>query len=123
MKPSAPYTVVIIVPKWLQNSLAVLLDSLADFKLIGSFSSTEELLEAALPSGPDLTLLDVPRDPKLAREKLDLLKSTWPETYIIALVTQEKDCAYMVAHGADQALIKGVAPDTLIAAIKRCSRN
>jgi DNA-binding NarL/FixJ family response regulator len=117
MTDPAVRTIAIIVPDWLQKSLAVLLDSLADFQLVETASSVDELMLRELSSGPDIVLLDAPKDVTRAREELARLKRQWPEAYYIALVSKTKDCAYLMAHGADRALIKGVPPDVLVEAL------
>ena len=112
------HTVAVVVPDWLQTSLAVLLESMADFKLVAKASSVEDLISMEFSSAPDLILLDAPKDLALAHEELVRLKSHWPETYCIALAAYAKDCDDLRAYGADKALIKGVPPGKLVAAVK-----
>ncbi|MFN2274857.1 MAG: hypothetical protein ACK2TX_08435 [Anaerolineales bacterium] len=112
-------TIAMIVPDWLQKSLAVLLNSLTGFRLVGTASSVDELLLGEISPGPDIILLDVPKDVTRGREELTRLKSNWPEAYYITVVSKTKDCAYMLAHGADKALIKGVPPDVLVQALSQ----
>ena len=102
-----------------RHSLAFLVSSCADYKVIWSSSSVEEaLLHHTIP---DVLLLDINLPRMTGLEAIPLFKQKWLETKIIMLTILEDEFNIMTAikSGADGYILKKTNPQKILDAIQQ----
>lgn len=113
-------TVAAIIPSWMQEALAVLLQASPDLELIACTTSVQALLPLVGDRVPDLILLDANHHDSLALNQLSRIKESWPRARCIALVEYSRQRDLLRAAGADEALAKGASPQQLLDVIHGC---
>ena len=106
-------------------ALAELISSEDDFELVGAAGDADEAIELAIAKNPDVALVDVKMPagggPRAARE----ISRTSPQTRVLALSAYEDKTTVMemLRAGAVGYLVKGTAPEEIVASIGRAARG
>lgn len=106
-------------------ALAELIASEDDLELVGAAGDADEAIELAIAKTPDVALVDVKMPagggPRAARE----ICRTSPQTRVLALSAYEDKTTVMemLRAGAVGYLVKGTAPEEIVASIGRAMRG
>jgi EAL domain-containing protein (putative c-di-GMP-specific phosphodiesterase class I)/AmiR/NasT family two-component response regulator len=106
-------------------ALAELISSEDDLELVGAAGDADEAIELAIAKTPDVALVDVKMPagggPRAARE----ICRTSPQTRVLALSAYEDKTTVMemLRAGAVGYLVKGTAPEEIVASIGRAMRG
>jgi EAL domain-containing protein (putative c-di-GMP-specific phosphodiesterase class I) len=106
-------------------ALAELISSDDDLELVGAAGDADEAIELAIAKSPDVALVDVKMPagggPRAARE----ICRTSPQTRVLALSAYEDKATVMemLRAGAVGYLVKGTAPEDIVASIGRAVRG
>lgn len=106
-------------------ALAELIGSDDELELVGAAGDADEAIELAIAKSPDVALVDVKMPagggPRAARE----ICRTSPQTRVLALSAYEDKSTVMemLRAGAVGYLVKGTAPDDIVASIGRAVRG
>ena len=106
-------------------ALAELISSDDDLELVGAAGDADEAIELAIAKSPDVALVDVKMPagggPRAARE----ICRTSPQTRVLALSAYEDKATVMemLRAGAVGYLVKGTAPEDIVASLGRAVRG
>jgi len=103
----------------LQNGLLALMTAMPQIEVVGEADDASSALELVVKHRPDLLLLDVDLPGSEPWEMLRQMKKDWPAIRCISLADDVPQQQESKAAGADVALVKGFAPEQLIAAVER----
>ncbi len=103
-----------------REGLGMLIDGSLGFRLVGSFGSVEEALEARRAEAPDVLLLDIHLPGALGSEGVRSLIERWPGAIPLMLtVFEEEDHIFTaLTNGAVGYLLKRTPPARLLEAIR-----
>ena len=103
----------------LQNGLLALMTAMPQIEVVGEADDASSALEMVVKHLPDLLLLVVDLPGSEPCEMLRQMKKDWPAIRCISLADGVPQQQESKAAGADVALVKGFAPEQLIAAVER----
>lgn len=104
-------------------ALRVLLERQPGLEMAGEAANAEDLLSQAKASCPDLLLLEWELAGGVGVELLAALRETCPKLVVIALSGRMAARHAALAAGADAFVSKGDPPESLLTAIRACSRG
>lgn len=109
----------------LRAALADLIESDDTFELVGAASDTEEAIALAEATNPDVALIDVRMPGGGGLRVAERLRHLASETRVLALsaVDDRATVVRMLESGAVGYLVKGTAPDEILAAIAHAARG
>ncbi|MBX5448530.1 MAG: response regulator [Thermogemmatispora sp.] len=104
----------------MRAGLRRLLESYADLQVIGEATNGIQATGEALELGPQVVIFDLPRPDEQAMDTLRQMKQLSPDTRILVLAAsdQPEQLAAALRAGADGYLLREVAPDELVQAIR-----
>jgi len=104
----------------LQRHLAGLLNEAEGFLLKAGYTSCEEAINDIPENTPDIILMDIELPGMNGVEGTRLVKEKWPEIDIIMLtIHEDNDSVFRsLQNGASGYLVKNVAPEKLLEALK-----
>ena len=107
-----------------RRAIAELIEAEPELELAGSVADAGEAVTLARELRPDVAVLDV-RMPGGGVEAASLIAQAAPETAVLALSAYEDRATVtaMLQSGAVGYLVKGVAPEEIVEAIRRASRG
>jgi two-component system response regulator NreC len=103
-----------------RSGLRMLLESEADFEIVGEAGSGGEALKAVAETRPDIVLMDIGLPDISGIEAAAEIKRLRPETAIVALTIHEDEEYFfkMLAAGASGYVPKRAAPEELLTALR-----
>lgn len=103
-----------------RTGLRMLLESEADFEIVGEAGSAREALEAIARERPDLVLMDIGLPDLSGIDATTQIKRRFPQTAVVALTIHEDEEYFfkMLAAGASGYVPKRAAPDELLTALR-----
>lgn len=104
----------------IRNSLKVVLESLADIKVIGMAENGEQAVQLCHAERPDIILMDIQMPLMDGVKATEIIKAHWPEVKVIILTTFQ-DVNYVkkaLNAGAEGYILKAVNPQFLIKGIE-----
>jgi two-component system response regulator NreC len=103
-----------------RSGLRMLLESEADFEIIGEAGSGREALKAVAETRPDIVLMDIGLPDISGIEAAAEIRRLHPETAIVALTIHEDEEYFfkMLAAGASGYVPKRAAPEELLTALR-----
>ncbi|MBF8255344.1 MAG: nreC [Anaerolineales bacterium] len=103
-----------------RSGLRMLLESEADFEIVGEAGSGREALKAVAEMRPDIVLMDIGLPDISGIEAAAEIKRLRPETAIVALTIHEDEEYFfkMLAAGASGYVPKRAAPEELLTALR-----
>jgi two-component system response regulator NreC len=103
-----------------RSGLRMLLESEADFEIVGEAGSGREALKAVAETRPDIVLMDIGLPDISGIEAAAEIKRLRPETAIVALTIHEDEEYFfkMLAAGASGYVPKRAAPEELLTALR-----
>jgi two-component system, NarL family, response regulator NreC len=109
----------------LRAGLRLLLETVADFEVIGEAANGERGLELAQELKPNVVVMDVTMPNMNGIEATQILKTEHPEIAVLALTIHEGQEYFfqMLQAGASGYVPKRAAPDVLIQAIKHVAEG
>lgn len=107
-----PTAVIVAPPGLLRESLRAALSALCRLEIVGEVDSAAHAV--ATVHDPTLVLLSVQGPENHGPTAIGKIKARWPAVQCIVLVDTVAQQAAARAAGAEEALIKGVRPDTLL---------
>jgi PAS domain S-box-containing protein len=124
---SAPDPIRVIVAEDeapLRNAVCDLIASEDGFALVGSAASAEEAIQLAVALEPDVAIVDV-RMPGGGQAAACGIRDRSPSTHVVALSAHDDRATVieMIRCGAVGYLVKGIAPEELLEAIRRAARG
>ena len=112
-------TVAAVVPVWLQGALAVLLKSETNVKLIACTATVQTLLLLSIEEAPQLVILHANENIERAANQVKQIKAVWPASRCLALVEDNRQRSPIQLAGADEVVLKGIAPKQLLSNIQQ----
>ena len=112
-------TVAAVVPVWLQDALAVLLKSETNVKLIACTATVQTLLLLSLEEAPQLVILHTNENIERAVNQVKQIKAVWPASRCLAMVEDNRQGSPIQSAGADEVVLKGIAPKQLLSSIQQ----
>ncbi|MCK9639814.1 MAG: response regulator transcription factor [Prolixibacteraceae bacterium] len=102
-----------------RKSLAFLISSIKDYKVVWSFGSVEEAIQYNVAT--DVIMLDISLPRMTGLEAIQVFKNRWEETKIIMLTILEDEYNIMTAikNGADGYILKKTNPQKILDAIQQ----
>lgn len=103
-----------------REGLAAILEVVADFRVVGSVGSAEELLESARRTRPDVVLLDLELPRVDGVEAIARLREALPECRVIVFTAYDTDEKVVgaIRSGAMGYLLKGASASQIIDAVR-----
>ncbi|MET9630350.1 response regulator transcription factor [Lentzea sp. NPDC006480] len=108
-----------------REGLRELLSTDPDFDVVGEGSSGDEAIALAERHRPDVVLLDVEMPGPGAKAVILALRATMPDLNVIVLTMHDSPGVVrdLLQSGAAAYLVKNIARDQLVAAVRSVSRN
>lgn len=108
-----------------RSGLRMLLASEADVEIVGEAGSGSEAVSAAGSARPNVILMDIGLPDMTGIEAARVIKSKFPNIFIVALTIHEDEEYFfkMLEAGASGYVPKRAAPDELLTAIRAASRG
>jgi two-component system response regulator NreC len=108
-----------------RSGLRMLLESEADFEIVGEAGNGREALKAVAETRPDIVLMDIGLPDISGIEAAAEIKRLRPETAIVALTIHEDEEYFfkMLAAGASGYVPKRAAPEELLTALRAAARG
>ncbi|MBI5934145.1 MAG: response regulator transcription factor [Chloroflexi bacterium] len=108
-----------------RSGLRMLLASEADVEIVGEAGSGSEAVSAAGSARPNVILMDIGLPDMTGIEAARLIKSKFPNIFIVALTIHEDEEYFfkMLEAGASGYVPKRAAPEELLTAIRAASRG
>ena len=100
-----------------RHGLRALLATWAEFTVVGEAANGQEAIRLIAESQPDIVLMDLHMPIMDGLQATRLIKQQWPEVTVIVLTMYAMEQTAALAAGADAFLIKGGAPERLLAAL------
>lgn len=109
----------------LRAGLRLLLETVADFEVIGEAANGEDGVQAALSLKPDVVIMDVTMPQMNGIEATQLIKEKLPDIAVLALTIHEGQEYFfqMLQAGASGYVPKRAAADVLIQAIQHVAQG
>jgi two-component system response regulator NreC len=108
-----------------RSGLRLLLESQPDMSIVGEAENGLDAIRKTVELKPDVVLMDVEMPDMNGIEATRRIKSTHPQTAVLALTMYEDDQYFfeMLRAGASGYVPKRAAPDELVSAIRAVSRG
>ncbi len=108
-----------------RSGLKMLLASEADVEIVGEAGSGSEAVSAAGSARPNVILMDIGLPDMTGIEAARLIKSKYPNIFIVALTIHEDEEYFfkMLEAGASGYVPKRAAPEELLTAIRAASKG
>jgi len=100
-----------------REALRILLEARPEVEVVGEAGNGAEALDRAAALGPDVVLMDLHMPVLDGVQATQLIKQQWPAVTVIALTMYGVEQSAALAAGADAFLLKGGAPERLLAAL------
>jgi DNA-binding NarL/FixJ family response regulator len=123
--PQSLRLLVVAAQPVMRAGLRRLLESYPDLQVIGEAASGIQASGEALELGPQVVLLDLPLPDEQGVETLRQMKQLSPDTHILVLSASSRPehLSAALRAGADGYLLREVAPDELVQAIRTVARG
>jgi len=105
-----------------RSALGLLLTQEPDLEVVAEATDAVGVLLAAEKQAPTLVLLDWELPGAPSASLVQVLRSQWPELYVIALSSLPEARSAAINAGVDAFVDKGDPPDALVAALRKISR-
>ncbi len=104
----------------LRDTLKIYLEKEAGFNITGSVSNGEQVVKQCRINQPDIVIMDIKMPILSGLKATEIIKTEFPDIkiLILTLYESEQDLIESILSGADGYLLKDVAPETLISAIR-----
>ena len=108
-----------------RSGLRMLLASEADVEIVGEAGSGSEAVSAAGSARPNVILMDIGLPDMTGIEAARVIKSKFPNIFIVALTIHEDEEYFfkMLEAGASGYVPKRAAPEELLTAIRAASKG
>lgn len=100
-----------------REGLRALLATWPEICVVGEAANGQEALQQVAERQPDVVLMDIHMPVLDGVEATRLVKQQWPAVTVIVLTVYVSEQRPALLAGADAFLIKGVAPEQLLAAL------
>ncbi|HEX6291877.1 MAG TPA: response regulator transcription factor [Herpetosiphonaceae bacterium] len=100
-----------------RHGLRALLSTSPEVEVVGEATNGEEAVCLVAEFHPDVVLMDVQMPLMDGVEATRRIKRLWPEVQVIVLTIYAEQQAAALTAGADSFVIKGGAPEQLLAAL------
>jgi len=100
-----------------RDGLRALLTVWPEIEVVGEASNGQDAVRLVGECQPDIVLMDLNMPVLDGIEAIMLIKQQWPAVTVIVLTLYTVEQSVALAAGADAFLLKGNAPDQLLAAL------
>ena len=100
-----------------RDGLRALLTTRPEIEVVGEASNGQDAVRLVAECRPDVVLMDLHMPVLDGIQATKLIKQQWPAVTIVVLTMYAVEKSAALAAGADAFLIKGSAPDRLLAAL------
>jgi DNA-binding NarL/FixJ family response regulator len=100
-----------------REGLRALLTIRPEIEVVGEASNGQDAVRLVAECRPDIVLMDLHMPVLDGIQATQLIKQQWPAVIVVVLTMYAVDQSAALAAGADAFLIKGNAPDRLLAAL------
>jgi DNA-binding NarL/FixJ family response regulator len=100
-----------------RDGLRALLTMRPEIEVVGEASNGQDAVRLVAECRPDIVLMDLHMPVLDGVQATQLIKQQWPAVTVVVLTMYAVDQSAALAAGADAFLIKGNAPDRLLAAL------
>jgi DNA-binding NarL/FixJ family response regulator len=100
-----------------RDGLRALLTIRPEIEVVGEAANGQDAVRLVAECRPDIVLMDLHMPVLDGVQATQLIKQRWPAVTIVVLTMYAADQSAALAAGADAFLIKGNAPDRLLAAL------
>ena len=100
-----------------RDGLRALLTIRPEIEVVGEASNGQDAVRMVAECRPDVVLMDLHMPVLDGIQATQLIKQQWPAVTIVVLTMYAVEKSAALAAGADAFLIKGSAPDRLLAAL------
>ena len=100
-----------------RDGLRALLTTRPEIEVVGEASNGQDAVRLVAECRPDVVLMDLHMPVLDGIQATLLIKQQWPAVTVVVLTMYAVDQSAALAAGADAFLIKGNAPDRLLAAL------
>ena len=100
-----------------RDGLRALLTMRPEIEVVGEASNGQDAVRLVAECRPDIVLMDLHMPVLDGIQATQLIKQQWPAVTIVVLTMYAVEKSAALAAGADAFLIKGSAPDRLLAAL------
>ncbi|PNU21831.1 DNA-binding response regulator [Geothermobacter hydrogeniphilus] len=109
----------------LREGIRLLLETQADFQVVGEAGNGVETIAMARKYGPDIILLDISMPKMDGLQAVGLLANACPQARVIVLSRYEKEAyaCQALKNGAHGYLVKGAPSEELLEAIRAVARG
>ena len=100
-----------------RDGLRALLTMRPEIEVVGEASNGQDAVRLVAECRPDIVLMDLHMPVLDGVQATQLIKQQWPAVTVVVLTMYAVDQSAALAAGADAFLIKGGAPERLLAAL------
>jgi two-component system secretion response regulator SsrB len=100
-----------------RDGLRALLETWPEISIAGEASNGQEAMHLVAERLPDVVLMDLQMPVLDGVQATQLIKQQWPAITVVALTMYAAEQAAALAAGADAFVVKGSAPERLLAAL------
>ena len=100
-----------------RDGLRALLTMRPELEVVGEAANGQEAVRLVAECHPDAVLMDLHMPVLDGIQATQLIKQQWPAVIVVVLTMHAVDQSAALAAGADAFLIKGNAPDLILAAL------
>ena len=100
-----------------RDGLRALLTMRPEIEVVGEASNGQDAVRLVAECRPDVVLMDLHMPVLDGIQATRLIKQQWPAVTVVVLTMYAVDQSAALAAGADAFLIKGNAPDRILAAL------
>jgi DNA-binding NarL/FixJ family response regulator len=100
-----------------RDGLRALLTIRPELEVVGEAANGQDAVRLVAECRPDIVLMDLHMPVLDGIQATRLIKQQWPAVIVVVLTMYAVDQSAALAAGADAFLIKGNAPDRLLAAL------
>jgi DNA-binding NarL/FixJ family response regulator len=111
---------IIARPGMLRDSLSALFGTMPEIKMVSATNDLDSAFEFVSKRQPMICIMDFSNQGEDKEQKIDHLKSIWPEMKTLVLVDTVEAKEVAEAHGFDKVVIKGSSVQQLTKIISDC---
>jgi len=100
-----------------RDGLRALLTMRPEIEVVGEASNGQDAVRLVAECRPDIVLMDLHMPVLDGVQATQLIKQQWPAVTVVVLTVYAVDQSAALAAGADAFLLKGGAPERLLAAL------